>query len=79
LRFTLKVAWAGEPSTLPASSIARTCQVCFPLPTRRVAGEVQPANGSPSSEHSNRACSSAEKESETLTRFLRVLSFAFGA
>src|SRR5919106_659433 len=45
---------AGESSTLPARSVARTSRRCSPLPSpNRWWGDVQAANGAPSSEQAN--------------------------
>ena len=49
----VQVYEAGEPSVLPAASVARTSKVCEPSATPLYAfGEVQAANEPPSSLHS---------------------------
>jgi hypothetical protein len=51
---SVKLRAAGVWSTLPATSVARTANVCFPgLTGPTAAGDVHGANAAPSSRHSN--------------------------
>jgi hypothetical protein len=59
---TVHVRLAGVSSTLPAPSIARTWSVYVPRAmSGSASGESQPANGAPSSEHSNSTSSSFDE------------------
>src|SRR5687768_11776478 len=59
---TVHACVAGEPSTLPAASVARTLNSWLPSASAVYAfGEEQVANAAPSSEHSNVAPASEEK------------------
>ena len=50
----VQVRFAGESSTLPAVSVARTSKRCSPEPRPSTCcGDVQAANAAPSSEHAN--------------------------
>ena len=57
---TVKVCSAGEGSTLPAGSFARTKNVCAPSVNVRASGDVQAAYAPSSTLHSNVAVGSSE-------------------
>src|SRR3954462_2141501 len=53
LPLTVQERVAGVPSTLPATSVARTAKTCVPLPTSYDAGELHAASSPLWSRHSN--------------------------
>src|SRR6266511_1872270 len=67
---TFQLSVAGEPSTLPAASFARTSNVCLPFLTLTSCGEVQGWKGPLSSLHSNVEPASDELNSNVAVFFL---------
>src|ERR1700741_3511527 len=60
-RFTVQVREAGEPSVLPAASVARTSKVCEPFVSPEYAfGDVQTPQGPASRGHWKRDPASEE-------------------
>src|SRR6266508_2811897 len=76
LFLTFQSSEAGEPSTLPAASLARTWKLCLPFLTWTVWGEVHGWKGPSSSLHSNVELGSVEVNSKVAVFFL-VLSLGF--
>src|SRR6266540_205327 len=70
LFLTFQSSEAGEPSTLPAASLARTWKLCLPFLTLTVWGEVHGWKGPSSSLHSNVEMGSDEVNSKLAVFFL---------
>lgn len=77
---TLNVAFAGEGSTFPAASTARTSKECLPRFTFARFGDVHALNAAPSSRHSKVEPDSSESNSKLTEAFWeRVFTLPFGA